>query len=65
MDCPRYQLCIWKVDIMRISRSFYTNSKGIKKTILPNKIKHPYIKDFIRQNMLDIISEVMDLSTQR
>lgn len=34
---------------MKIPRSFCTDLQGLMKATLPNKIKHPYIQDFIRQ----------------
>lgn len=49
MSCSNYELCIWRVNIMKIPISFCTDLQGLKKAMLPNKIKYPYIQDFIRQ----------------
>ena len=34
---------------MKIPISFCTDLQGLKKAMLPNKIKYPYIQDFMRQ----------------
>lgn len=52
MGCSSYESHICKVIIMRVLRAFYTDPLGLKKTILPNKIKYYYLQDFIGQKCL-------------